>query len=318
MKKNIRNSITRRHKAAFVLLYDSSLSMNSEVICDGVTTTKAILVAALINDMLSELIERARRSDGIRDYYDIAAVRYSGDGVESTLTDDDDDIFIPVTQLEERRTLSYTRRVTRTLPSGEEVMHDLEQKRWVEPLAKGKTPLHEAITHIYEPLAKWCASPGNRDSIPPMVFIISDGGSTDCDTTDIMRACDELRTLGTNNGSAIVMNIHIAFDSDISERIIFPRSDMDLSGRDVKFRTSFGAASNMPSEYNDLICSIYGHEPLPEQATTTAAATTASTTAATSSGRSSDGVAFKAMGYNVPFSQVLTLFNIGSISVKRG
>ena len=72
-------SITRRHRTAFLLAIDGSGSMAEEIRFRGRTSTKAEAVAAIANELLFELIERARRSDGVRDYYDIALIGYSGD-----------------------------------------------------------------------------------------------------------------------------------------------------------------------------------------------------------------------------------------------
>ena len=73
-------SITRNRRTAFVLAIDFSGSMNERIRFDRRTTTKAEAVATVANRLLFELTERARRSDGIRDYYDIALVGYAGGG----------------------------------------------------------------------------------------------------------------------------------------------------------------------------------------------------------------------------------------------
>ena len=72
-------SITRNHRTAFILAIDCSGSMAESILFRGRRLTKAEAVAGITNDLLFELVERARRSDGIRDYYDIAVIGYSGD-----------------------------------------------------------------------------------------------------------------------------------------------------------------------------------------------------------------------------------------------
>ena len=72
-------SSTRRHRTAVLLAIDGAGAMAEEIRFRGLTSTKAEAVATITNGLLFELIERARRSDGIRDYYDIAVVGYSGD-----------------------------------------------------------------------------------------------------------------------------------------------------------------------------------------------------------------------------------------------
>ena len=68
-------SITRSHRTAFILAIDQSGSMAEKLLFRGRQTTKAEAVAEVTNRLLFELIERARRSDEVRDYYDIAAGR---------------------------------------------------------------------------------------------------------------------------------------------------------------------------------------------------------------------------------------------------
>ena len=75
-------SITRTHRTAFIFVIDGSGSMAEKIRFRGRLMTKADAVASITNGMLFELIERARRSDGVRDYYDIAVLGYSGDDEE--------------------------------------------------------------------------------------------------------------------------------------------------------------------------------------------------------------------------------------------
>ena len=70
-------SITRTHRTAIILAIDGSGSMAEKIRFRNRQMTKAEAVATITNGMLFELIERARRSDGVRDYYDIAVIGYS-------------------------------------------------------------------------------------------------------------------------------------------------------------------------------------------------------------------------------------------------
>ena len=67
---------------------DGSGSMAEPIRFRGRSATKAEAVAEVADELLFELIERARRDDGVRDYYDIALIGYGGDDrVESLLPD---------------------------------------------------------------------------------------------------------------------------------------------------------------------------------------------------------------------------------------
>lgn len=75
-------SITRSHRTAFFLAIDCSGSMAEPIHFRGGCKAKSEVVATIANELLFELIERARRSDGVRDYYDIAVLGYHGDDEE--------------------------------------------------------------------------------------------------------------------------------------------------------------------------------------------------------------------------------------------
>ena len=72
---NYTQSITRRHRTAFVLAIDQSGSMVEELEFRGRRTSKAAAVAEVANSLLSELLLRATREGEVRDYYDIAVIR---------------------------------------------------------------------------------------------------------------------------------------------------------------------------------------------------------------------------------------------------
>lgn len=91
---NYTQSITRRHRTAFVLAIDQSGSMVEELKFRGQRISKAAAVAEVANSLLSELLLRATREGEVRDYYDIAVIGYSGEGVRSLLSADE--AFVPV------------------------------------------------------------------------------------------------------------------------------------------------------------------------------------------------------------------------------
>ena len=105
---NYTQSITRRHRTAFVLAIDQSGSMVEELEFRGRRTSKAAAVAEVANSLLSDLLLRATREGEVRDYYDIAVVGYSGEGVHSLLSADE--TFVPVSAL--RNAVRNTRRVS--------------------------------------------------------------------------------------------------------------------------------------------------------------------------------------------------------------
>lgn len=64
--------ITRRHRAAFIIAIDRSGSMQELVHFGKTVLKKSEAVAYTANTLISELIDRCRRTDGMRNYYDMA------------------------------------------------------------------------------------------------------------------------------------------------------------------------------------------------------------------------------------------------------
>ena len=137
---NYTQSITRRHRTAFVLAIDQSGSMVEELEFRGRRTSKAAAVAEVANSLLSELLLRATREGEVRDYYDIAVVGYSGE--RRTLAPPSaDETFVPVSAL--RNAVRNTRRVSveRRLPDGQPAFNEVTVSEWIAPAASGQTPM---------------------------------------------------------------------------------------------------------------------------------------------------------------------------------
>lgn len=173
-------SITRSRRTAFFLAIDCSGSMAEPIRFRGRPTTKAEAVASVANGLLFELIERARRSDGVRNYYDIAVLGYSGDDEVSSLLPGDRDT-LSVTELAAVRPDIRRETVECRLPDGGIALRELPVPVWIEPRAAGQTPMCEALRRIRDLAAAWCADPSHAESFPPIVFNITDGEATDCD-----------------------------------------------------------------------------------------------------------------------------------------
>ena len=167
-------SITRSRRTAFVILIDGSGSMSKELLFQGRRTTKAEAVAAITNNLLFELIERARRNDGVRDYYDIAVLSYGGDDrVESLFAAGRE--WLPVSELAASGVPVGTATVEFRLPDGRSSLREIPAPQWIAPRAAGQTPMYEALLTARDLVSGWVVRPENADSFPPVVFNITDG-----------------------------------------------------------------------------------------------------------------------------------------------
>ncbi len=282
-------SITREHRTAFMILIDQSGSMVEMVEYDGAKISKSEAVALATNQILSELIERARRHDGVRDYYDVAVVGYSGAGVKSMLSPNDEP-FVSIVDLAARDVEIKSHTIERSSLSGVTFSHTISTPEWIIPLHTGETPTFEAFSYCYDNTKKWCSNIENYESFPPIIINITDGESTDCSPSELKTISSKLRSLTTSDGNVFVINIHLA-SSPEHQSILFPTIDEVEMCTDSKAKHLSQASSIMPQIYNDLICEMRGIKSQTD---------------------------FVGVSYNSSIAELITILNIGTISVKRG
>ena len=299
-------SITRTHRTAIILAIDGSGSMAEKIRFRNRQMTKAEAVATITNGMLFELIERARRSDGVRDYYDIAVIGYSGDDEVYSLLPGGREL-ISVAELAAGEPPMKTEVVEYRLPDGSISLREIPYPAWVEPEAAGQTPMCEALRRVRDIAAAWCADPAHAESFPPMVFNITDGEATDCDDEELRAVCNQIKaleatdcddaelravagqikSLRTADGNVLLVNIHIAA-GDTPRTVFFPSAE-EASYPNRYAAVLYDCSSPMPEVFNEAIREAKGPGALPP---------------------------FRGMSFNASAEELITMLNIGSISVK--
>lgn len=234
-------TISTRNRTAFIILLDRSGSMAEPITFNGLRTTKAEALSEITNRLIFELLCRARRSDGVRNYFDVALIGYAGDALQPVVGERRG--FIPITDFEQLAHVEPSHSGF-TLP------------RWVAPAAEGSTPMFEALLEASEMVEEWCARPENAMSYPPTIFNITDGEASDGDHADIVEISDRLRCCATANGNALLINIHLT-STEGERSIIFPRSVDELGGN-YYARLLYECASEMPALYSSAIASLRG------------------------------------------------------------
>ncbi len=279
-------SITRNHRTAFVLLIDASGSMSEETVYGGRRMTKAEAVTGITNALLFELIERARRDDGVRDYYDIAVLGYSGDDEVCSLLPDGRE-SLTISELAACKTTVHTEVLPCRLPNGELSLRELPSPQWIVTKATGQTPMCEALRRARDFVAAWCANPLHAESFPPVVFNITDGEATDCEDDELLAVSDQIKSLRTADGQVLLINIHIS-DCGDSRTIFFPSADeADYPNRYASLL--YECSSEMPRVFDDAIREAKGPGALPP---------------------------FRGMSFNASAAELVAMLNIGSISIK--
>ncbi|MDR0510758.1 MAG: VWA domain-containing protein [Rikenellaceae bacterium] len=283
--------ITQTNPSAFIFLLDQSGSMEEPVEFLGSRTSKAEAVALTANMLISEIIHRSSREKGIRDYFHLALLGYGNDEVYPLTAKasggSDVEGFMTVSRLAglDVRRRSYTRE--RRLPSGESLLTTTEQKFWIEPRARSNTPMYKALTEGFALARRWCTKQSHAGSYPPIIFNITDGEASDADDKSLLAISESIRALSTSDGNVLLINSHIS-SVGTSGPVIFPCSQQ-CPGNARHARLLYDMSSPMPESYNDHIRRIKTDGERPP---------------------------FRGMSYNCPIESLLTIIDIGSISIN--
>ncbi|MDR2912005.1 MAG: VWA domain-containing protein [Alistipes sp.] len=275
--------ITRLHPTAFILLVDRSGSMAERIVFGGVEMAKSRAVTLVAGSFIDELLYRARREDGTRDYYDIAVLGYSGEGVRSLVSAEGE--FVRPSRLAAAGPLRSENVVReRLLPSGRSVVAVTRQSVWFDELASGVTPMCGALGEALALAGRWCRR--NSTSYPPTVINITDGEPSDGDDDRVRDLARRIRATSTADGETILMNIHLARASGVEAPVLFPASLSELPDHRYA-RLLWDASSEMPVGYAETIRAMKG---------------------------GGEAGAFRAVGWGSHIGEVAAMMNIGSVN----
>ncbi len=206
--------ITRRSPACFLFLIDQSASMAQpfgDRTPGAPVLTKAEGVAQALNNLLRSLVLSASKSDGIRNYYEIGVIGYgetadfawrgalAGSGLVAI-----------------RDVANNFLRVNRSAEDS------APNPVWIEPTAKGSTPMCDALQLAKQTLGRWVNQ--NNNCFPPIVVHITDGEATDGDPGPLL---EEIGNLRTAHGGVLLFHVHLS-SSRAAEPASFPDSPADL------------------------------------------------------------------------------------------
>lgn len=277
--------ITRDNPTCFIILIDQSGSMAEQITLHEQLTTKANAVSYATNLLLSELVLRSKRDDGIRDYFDIAIIGYNGDEVNNLIPNVAD--FIKPSQLIaiDHEIKSFT--ANRILPNGDISKVQTLLPYWIKSKAEGSTPMYKALSHAYKLANNWSQKTDHKDSYPPTIFNITDGEATDSNMKSLTDIASKIKGIKMSDGNAILINIHIA-STESDQHIIFPSTQADLPENKYTHQL-FEMSSVMPSYFNENIEHIV-------------------------LGRNNPP--YRAMSYNTTIYELISMMNIGSMSIN--
>ncbi|WP_218025933.1 VWA domain-containing protein [Nocardia miyunensis] len=213
--------INRRQPALLLLAIDRSFSMAEPWAETGQSKAQALALA--VNNLLGNAVLLCSRGDEqVHDYFEVGVLGYGTEVGGALYGTDKSRLIVPVGHIAEHPLRVDT--VTRRVPDGAGGVIPEQQYLpvWVDPVADGATPMVAAFTAIEPVVESWCAA--HPSSFPPIVINVTDGMSTDGDPRDVVA---RIRKLGTNDGQALVFNLHLSGVQ--SQQVRLPNSAAALS-----------------------------------------------------------------------------------------
>lgn len=254
------NRITSSNPCAFVLLIDQSYSMSEEIEDNrGGIKSKAEHLSLIVNQFLDEIILTCRKTDFIKDYFEILIIGYGKEDEDGNYEDIveiawegklKNKTWVSVNELRN----GSTRKEIVTVPNPKKFgPREIQQEVniWVEPIYGGNTPMRGAFELCHKYLDEWVDN--NPNSFPPMVFNITDGEANDIeDFSELIEAADKIKKLGTVDGKTLLFNLLLSENSSnlkefplVSERYIFEGEENNV--------TLFDISSTIPNNLKKLI-----------------------------------------------------------------
>lgn len=248
--------VTRMSRSAIIIAVDSSISMQEWTTLYNTRMRKMEAAALIANFAIDEIVMRSTRYGNMRDYYDIAVLQYSGDGIEPIITHDDSPM-VHINTLSAVMPQPVCYNIVHEEEDGTHTTMPMILHEWVKAKAYGTAPMYETFVYIKDLLSKWCDDSFNRRSFPPIVINISDGCCSDAEDTELLDIAKEIEQIGTKDGSTLIVNIYLANEQDDSECTLFP-SVCDHFSHDHDCQMLYDMSSTLPQELEYIIDAMVG------------------------------------------------------------
>jgi hypothetical protein len=230
--------ISRLNPGCILFLVDQSGSMKDPVGGHGEGGNKANALADALNRLLQNICIKCAKEEGVRDYFHLALIGYGGKTAVPMLSHPKGDgALVPVSEVANNPLRVENRRKKVPDGAGGILEQDVKFPVWVEPIAKGGTPMVSALNLATLTVESWVKA--HPDGFPPVVINVTDGESTDGKPDE---AANKLKAVGTTDGSTLLFNLHIS--SLAGAPTAFPASAEGLA--DEFARQLFDISSLLP------------------------------------------------------------------------
>lgn len=246
--------ITRNNPAAMIFLVDQSASMGNMTEYKGERMMLAEAAARAVNEQIEEIVSRCVKGDEIRHYFDIAVIGYGTtaySGWAGPLAGRD---FVSPQELSDNPYKKIIEKHKKRTRSGETIV-EIERNQWINVRHDGRqTYLHEALKKAKSLAEEWMSS-HDANCYPPTIINVTDGEYFGISDEDMTQLANDVKTLQTNDGNVIFMNIHITPDATVDDMIELPTDIGEVKNNEYSTRL-FKLSSLMPLAYNPMIATI--------------------------------------------------------------
>jgi hypothetical protein len=210
--------VSRGNPSCIFFLLDQSGSMADPFGGGEASLRKADGASDAINKLLSNLVIKCTKSEGVRDYYYVSVIGYGG-GVGprlgGALTGRE---VVSISELANSPLRVEDRKRKVQDGAGGLVEENVKFPVWFDPVADQGTPMCEALRLTKKLLEPWVEQ--HSACFPPIVINITDGEATDGDPSG---PADEVRTIVSTDGNVLLFNVHLS--SQQATPIVFPDND---------------------------------------------------------------------------------------------
>jgi hypothetical protein len=232
---SFRAEISRASPTAILFVVDQSTSMRDRLQNEN---SKSGFLADVLNKTLYTIITTCSKADGIRDYFHIGVVAYSGqdarNGFHGSLGAK---LLHPISTIADAPLRIETRMKRVIGPNDNLLEQSIKFPVWFEPKNRGKTSMCAGLHLAYEIMQSWCSQ--HSTGYPPTVLHVTDGHPTDGNPEPIS---DKIKGLATEDGSCLLFNLHLDVGSAVPR--VFPNDEHLLSDR--YGRALFRMSSELP------------------------------------------------------------------------
>jgi hypothetical protein len=228
--------ISRSNPSCFLFLVDQSGSMEDGWAGEA-GKQKADGLATIINRLLQNLVLKCAKSEGVRDYYHVGVIGYGGTvgpAFGGALAGKE---LAPISAIANLPARIEERTRKTDDGAGGLIEQTVKFPVWFDPVAKGGTPMGQALALARQVLTGWLAQ--HPTGFPPIVINITDGEATDGDPS---AAAGALRDLQTDDGQVLLFNLHLS--SHQAAPVQFPGDDAALPDKWAKLL--FNLSSPLP------------------------------------------------------------------------